>query len=67
MGDLMVSNDGNTPPAPLMQAGAPMPPEIEALITQESEAPTPDSIDVTSTHQQQTVTQSEPHKEPPQE
>lgn len=30
MGDLMVSNNGNTPPAPLMQPGAPLPPELEA-------------------------------------
>lgn len=30
MGDLMISNDGNTPPAPLMQGGAPLPPALKA-------------------------------------
>ncbi|MFY0663856.1 MAG: DUF4150 domain-containing protein [Natronospirillum sp.] len=52
MGDLMVSNDGNTPPAPLMQPGGPMPPELRAAAVNSVEPPVDHHLDYCITHTQ---------------
>ena len=53
MGDLMTSNNGNTPPAPLMQPGAPMPPELEAEALKMAEQPAvAHQLDHAVTHRQ---------------
>jgi len=44
MGDLMTSNDGNTPPAPLMQPGAPLPPELQEIALKGVDEPEPDEV-----------------------
>lgn len=56
MGDMMISNDGNTPPAPVMQAGAPLPPELAALATEETTPQVADNLDHLVTHRQITGT-----------
>ncbi len=45
-GDLMVSNNRNTPPAPLMQAGAGTPPKLDVTGAQEvGESALPDTVE----------------------
>lgn len=57
MGDLMISNNGNTPPAPLMQGGAPLPPELKAAALNPVELPTTDQLDFVTTHTQHSTIQ----------
>lgn len=52
MGDLMISNNGNTPPAPLMQPGAPLPPELKAAALNPVALPVTNELDFVTTHTQ---------------
>lgn len=44
MDDLMTSNDGNTPPAPLSQPGGSMPPELRQAALNPVTEPEPDEV-----------------------
>ncbi|RUO33734.1 DUF4150 domain-containing protein [Aliidiomarina soli] len=55
MGDMMISNDGNTAPAPLMQGGAAMPSDIQAQATNDTETITAALFDHASTHATQGI------------
>src|SRR5690554_5193659 len=63
IGDLMISNEGNTPPPPLMQPGAPLPPTSKAAALREALPPNKTVIDIAVSHQSKfnaAMLQSEP-------
>lgn len=50
MGDNMISNDGNTAPAPLMQPGGPMPAEVRAQAVNDTEVINASQLDHATSH-----------------